>query len=100
MTDKPKQSLADWVRQNESDLPRAAPAKRGQKPAPAAPPAIAAPKPLTRYITLNEWAASQFSVVPHYNTLIRWVHDGRIYPQPVKIGRAWQVRPHAEYVCD
>lgn len=53
-----------------------------------------------RYITLNEWAASQFSRVPHYNTLIKWVHDGRIQPQPKKIGRAWQVRPNAEYVCD
>jgi hypothetical protein len=53
-----------------------------------------------RYITLNEWAASQFSRVPHYNTLIRWVHDGRIQPQPKKIGRAWQVRPNAEYVGD
>lgn len=53
-----------------------------------------------RYITLNEWAASQFSRVPHYNTLIRWVHDGRIQPQPKKIGRAWQVRPNAEYVSD
>lgn len=53
-----------------------------------------------RYITLNEWATSQFSKVPHYNTLIRWVHDGRIQPQPKKIGRAWQVRPNAEYVED
>lgn len=53
-----------------------------------------------RYITLNEWAATQFSRVPHYNTLIKWVHDGRIQPQPKKIGRAWQVRPNAEYVSD
>jgi hypothetical protein len=53
-----------------------------------------------RYITLNEWAASQFSRVPHYNTLIKWVHDGRINPQPQKIGRVWQVRPNAEYVSD
>jgi hypothetical protein len=95
MTKKPKQSLVDWVTENgANDVPRAA-------PAPTAPSiATSAPKPLTRYITLTEWAASQFSVVPHYNTLIRWVHDGRIQPQPVKIGRAWQVRPHAEYVCD
>ncbi|WP_426196215.1 excisionase [Massilia sp. DWR3-1-1] len=69
-------------------------------PKAAKPAAAGAPKPITRYITLNEWAASQFSRPPHYNTLIKWVHDGRIQPQPVKIGRAWQVRPHAEYICD
>jgi hypothetical protein len=100
MTTKPKQSLADWVRQSAADLPRAAPEKRSQKLSPATPPAVATPKPVTRYITLTEWAASQFSRPPHYNTLIRWVNEGRIQPQPKKIGRAWQVRPHAEYVCD
>lgn len=32
-----------------------------------------------------------FSKVPHTNTLLRWVHDGRIQPQPKKVGKAWQV---------
>ncbi len=53
-----------------------------------------------RYVTLAEWAASMFSKVPHTNTLLRWVHEGRIQPQPKKIGRAWRVRPNAEYVGD
>jgi hypothetical protein len=53
-----------------------------------------------RYITLQEWAKAMFSRVPHNNTLLRWVHDGRIQPQPKKIGRVWQVRPNAEYVAD
>ncbi|WP_426117249.1 hypothetical protein [Massilia sp. PWRC2] len=28
------------------------------------------------------------------------VHDGRIHPQPKKIGRQWWVAPYAEYVGD
>ena len=85
------------------DMPPASRAKRAPKPKPkpAEPtPTAYTANPVPRYITLNEWAVSQFSRVPHYNTLIRWVHDGRIQPQPKKIGRAWRVRPHAEYVCD
>jgi predicted site-specific integrase-resolvase len=53
-----------------------------------------------RYVTLPEWAATMFSKVPHQNTLLKWVHEGRIQPQPRKIGRAWLVKPSAEYVED
>lgn len=53
-----------------------------------------------RYVTLAEWAELMFSKVPHTNTLLRWVHEGRIQPQPKKIGRAWRVKPNAEYVED
>lgn len=53
-----------------------------------------------RYITLQEWAKATFSKVPHNNTLLRWVHDGRIQPQPRKIARIWQVSPKAEYTSD
>lgn len=53
-----------------------------------------------RYITLHEWAESMFSKVPHTNTLLRWVHDGRIHPQPEKIGRLWRVKRDARYVND
>lgn len=52
----------------------------------------------SRYITLQEWAATMFSKVPHDNTLLRWVHDGHIQPQPEKIGRKWQVKRDARYV--
>jgi hypothetical protein len=51
-----------------------------------------------RYVTLQEWAASMFSQVPHTNTLLRWVHDGHIQPAPEKIGRKWQVKRDARYV--
>lgn len=54
----------------------------------------------SRYITLQEWAALIFSNVPHANTLYRWVHDGRIQPQPEKIGKHWQVRREAQYIAD
>lgn len=52
----------------------------------------------SRYITLQEWAKLMFSEVPHANTLLRWVHDGHIQPQPEKIGRKWQVKRDARYV--
>jgi hypothetical protein len=41
-----------------------------------------------------------FSKIPHENTLLRWVHDGRIQPQPKKIGKSWQVKRDAQYVAD
>lgn len=52
----------------------------------------------SRYVTLQEWAQLMFSKIPHNNTLLRWVHDGRIQPQPKKIGRIWQVQRGAQYV--
>jgi predicted site-specific integrase-resolvase len=41
-----------------------------------------------------------FSPAPHVNTLRRWVNDGRIQPQPEKIGRIWRVKREAKYVND
>lgn len=54
----------------------------------------------SRYVTLQEWAGLMFSKIPHNNTLLRWVHDGRIQPQPEKIGKHWQVKREARYVAD
>lgn len=54
----------------------------------------------SRYVTLQEWAQSMFSRIPHNNTLLRWVHDGRIQPQPEKIGKHWQVKRDARYMAD
>ena len=54
----------------------------------------------SRYVTLREWAEMMFSKIPHENTLLRWVHDGRIQPQPKKIGKYWQVKRDAQYVAD
>jgi predicted site-specific integrase-resolvase len=52
----------------------------------------------SRYITLQEWAELMFSKIPHRNTLQKWVNEGRIQPQPKKIGRAYQVKRDARYV--
>lgn len=54
-----------------------------------------------KWISLREWARATYGdAVPHINTLLKWVHDGRIQPQPEKHGRLWRVRPGAEYKAD
>lgn len=54
-----------------------------------------------RYVPLSVWSTAVFGEFsPHKNTLLRWVNDGRIQPQPKKIGRLWWVTPDAEYVGD
>jgi len=59
---------------------------------------------MPRLIPLSDWAVEVFGEhKPHSSTLLRWVHDGRIKPQPKKIGRTYFVEPKAEYVeaeCD
>jgi predicted site-specific integrase-resolvase len=54
----------------------------------------------TRWVSLKEWAETNYSKVPHISTLLRWVNEGRIQPQPMKHGKSWMVRPHAEYKGD
>lgn len=54
---------------------------------------------MPRLIPLSEWAVEVFGKhKPHVNTLHRWVHDGKIRPQPKKVGRTFFVEPSAEYV--
>lgn len=55
---------------------------------------------MPRLIPLKQWAVEMFGEEhkPHDNTLHRWVHEGRIRPQPKKIGRAFFVDPKANYV--
>lgn len=51
-----------------------------------------------KWITLKEWAESMFGEKqPHNNTLLNWVHEGRITPEPKKMGKSWFVRPNAEH---
>jgi predicted site-specific integrase-resolvase len=52
----------------------------------------------SRYVTLKEWAAMEFSRVPHVHTLMRWAREGHIQPQPEKVGKSWQVKRGARYV--
>lgn len=54
---------------------------------------------MPRLIPLSEWAVLVFGEhKPHVNTLHRWVHEGRISPQPKKVGNRFFVDPKAEYV--
>lgn len=54
-----------------------------------------------RWISLRDWARQVYGErCPHINTLLKWVHEGRIQPQPKKHGREWRVRPEAEYTPD
>jgi hypothetical protein len=85
--DGPRELRIESARERASkELGALAPAKRAQ----------VAP----RYVTLDEWAQATFSHPPHKNTLFRWVNEGRIQPQPRKIGRRWWVEPTAEYRAD
>lgn len=54
----------------------------------------------SKFVTLAEWAKMMFSKPPHPQTLLRWVHEGRIQPQPKKLGKYWHVARIAEYVGD
>ena len=55
---------------------------------------------MARLIPVSEWAVEVFGEKhrPHANTLLRWVHDGRIRPHPKKVGRTYFVEPSAEYI--
>jgi hypothetical protein len=84
--------LAEWVREGmtSGDL--------NQRPAPKRVAGVVRPGD-PKYLTLDEWAARMFGdEAPHNNTLLRWVREGHIQPQPRKIGRRWFVKPDAEYV--
>lgn len=93
---KEKESLAEWARRDSESIvkaPRPSIIRQG----------IAATKPASqpRLVPLREWAAIVFGVhAPHPSTLLRWVHEGRIQPQPRRIGRTWWVAPAADYRGD
>lgn len=58
-------------------------------------------QPKKRLIPIMTWAELVFpKKAPHRNTLRRWANEGRIYPQPEKVGKNWFVSPNAEYQGD
>ena len=80
---------------------RIGPEKRITPPKPAAPATTPVLAAQPRLVPVAVWAASLFGDrAPHNNTLLRWVHDGRIQPRPRKIARIWWVTPNAEYIGD
>ena len=52
---------------------------------------------MAKMMKIRDWAGLVFKEAPHYNTLVRWVKNGLIYPQPKRIGKYWFVRSDAEY---
>lgn len=63
---------------------------------------MSAVMPSKKLMRIKEWAKQKFAEKdqPHPNTLRRWTHDGRIYPQPKLIGNHWYVEECAEYQGD
>lgn len=50
-------------------------------------------------IPVRTWAQAVFGErVPHANTLLNWIKNGKIRPMPRKVGRQYFCRPDAEYV--
>lgn len=50
-------------------------------------------------IPVRTWAEAIFGDrVPHANTLLNWIKNGKIRPVPRKVGRQYFCRPDAEYV--
>lgn len=98
---KEKESLVEWVLKNRAEMQLQ---KTVQAPAPPHGSIHLLPEDmigLPRYLPLTFWAALLLGEhAPHYNTLLRWVHDGRIYPQPIKVGGSWNVRKDAAYMPD
>lgn len=95
------EALVDWVLKDRTGAQG-----KGATRTPAPPPHSMHLLPedtivLPRYIPLEVWASLLLGEhAPHINTLRRWVHDGRIRPQPVKIGKSWCVRKDAAYIPD
>jgi hypothetical protein len=56
---------------------------------------------LPRFIPLTFWIALLLGEhAPHPNTVFRWVRNGHIHPQPIKVGKQWTVRKDAAYIPD
>ena len=98
---KKKESLVEWVLKNRAEM-------QAEKSIPTRAPPHGSmhllPEDmigLPRFIPLTFWIALLLGEhAPHQNTVLRWVHDARIYPQPVKVGKSWNVRKDAAYIPD
>lgn len=91
---RPRQTLVEWL---ETSMPN-------KPPPPPEPPSVktgTVESGMPRWVPLRVWATLLFGeYAPHYNTLLRWVHDGRIVPAAKKVGRRWFVQPSAQYISD
>ena len=101
-TAKQKESLVEWVLKNRAEM-QAQKSSAQTRPQPYGSMHLLPEDTigLPRYIPLTIWGQLLLGEhAPHENTLRRWVHDGRIQPQPVKIGKSWCVRKDAAYIPD
>lgn len=48
-------------------------------------------------ISLEKWAAKNFDPAPAVRTIRLWIRDGKIYPTPEKVGRAYYVEENAVF---
>jgi hypothetical protein len=48
-------------------------------------------------LRLDSWLAKQFDPPPAIRTARLWIKDGKIYPPPVKVGRAYYVEENAVF---
>lgn len=48
-------------------------------------------------VRFDEWLKQNFDPVPHIQTARRWISQGKVYPQPIKVGRAYYVEKNAVY---
>lgn len=49
-------------------------------------------------ITLKQWDSERCPNNPHHpNTLRNWTKEGKIQPEPIKIGRRYLVKRKAKY---
>ncbi|MEM5429365.1 excisionase [Cupriavidus oxalaticus] len=48
-------------------------------------------------LRLDEWLARNFAPAPAIRTARLWIKDGKIYPAPVKVGRAYYVEENAVF---
>lgn len=48
-------------------------------------------------LRLNEWLKSQFDPPPAIRTARLWIKEGKIYPAPIKVGRAYYVEESAVF---
>lgn len=98
---KQKESLVEWVLKNRAEMQSQ---KAIQAPAPPYRSMHLLPEDmigLPRFIPLQFWVALLLGEhAPHKNTVWRWVREGRIYPQPIKVGKTWNVRKDAAYIPD
>lgn len=48
-------------------------------------------------LRLDAWLSQQFDPPPAIRTARLWIRDGKIYPPPVKVGRAYYVEANAVF---